>query len=73
MFTDAAGNDFYFSYRTLVAFQPRNGQMFVHANDWGVTTGKHLNWIDGGSKKERLNDADFKAKYEELFQETVNA
>ena len=45
--------DYYFSYETLVAFRhPRVG-MVVHTNDWGPTTGKHLNWIDDGEKEDK--------------------
>lgn len=40
----------WFSYETPVAFQVADGLVVVRQNDWGVTTGKHLSWIDGGSK-----------------------
>lgn len=69
MFTDPQGNEFYFSYETLVAFK-HNGNLYVHQNDWSRTTGKHLNWIDGGSdkaKSRRLNDEEFNSKYNEFF------
>lgn len=48
----ADGRDYYFSYKTLVAFRGRNG-LVVRQNEWGPTTGKHLNAIDGGSKETR--------------------
>jgi hypothetical protein len=44
----------YFSYRTPVAFRGNGWPLTVSENDWGTTTGKHLNWIDGGDKKARL-------------------
>ena len=45
--------DVYFSYKTPVAFRaPRTG-LVVRQNDWGPTTGKHLNWIDGGDKSDK--------------------
>ncbi len=61
--------DFYFSYDTLVAvacpflitIAPYDG-MIVRQNDWSTTTGKHLNWIDGGepaNKKKRLTATEF--------------
>lgn len=57
---------FYYSYQTLVAFKGTNskGEHFsvIHQNDWGNTTGKHLNWIDGGSKEakaKRVEDNEF--------------
>lgn len=50
----------YFSYETVVAFQD-NGGLVVRENDWSTTTGKHLNWIDGGgdAKKKRLPSQQF--------------
>ena len=36
---------FWFSYETLVAFYIK-GEFHIRKNDWGSTTGKHLNWID---------------------------
>ena len=36
---------FWFSYETLIAFNI-NGEFHIRKNDWGTTTGKHLNWID---------------------------
>ena len=48
------GVRFYFSYETVVAVA-FEGNTHVIENHWGPTTGKHLNWIDGGNKKDRLN------------------
>lgn len=51
----------YFSYETVVAFQDTDG-LKVRQNDWSTTTGKHLNWIDGGGaleKKKRLTSDEF--------------
>lgn len=39
----------WFSYKTPVAFQLSGGVRVVRKNDWGVTTGRHLNAIDEGS------------------------
>jgi hypothetical protein len=55
------GTKFYFSYETLVAIENEDG-LIVHANEWGPTTGKHLNAIDGGGKEakaERLSSSEF--------------
>lgn len=68
-FEDAAGNEFYFSYETLIAFKPKNCGMYVSENLWGNTTGKHLNWIDGGTKKARLSRDEFNQKYKEIFKQ----
>jgi hypothetical protein len=48
--TDSRGIDYYFSYRTVVAFRTPDHGLTVRRNEWGPTTGKHLTWIDGGSK-----------------------
>jgi len=65
-FQDTRGNTFYFSYKTLVAFE-YDYKTYVRQNDWSTTTGKHLNWIDKGNKKERLTSEQFKLKYKECF------
>lgn len=66
-FTDPQGNNFYYSYQTLVAYRKSGGSIVVRQNDWGTTTGKHLNWIDGGRKAERLSADDFAAKLKADF------
>lgn len=46
-FADAEGNEFYYSYQTLVAFYiARTGKKFCIKNYWSTTTGKHLNAIE---------------------------
>ncbi len=49
----------YFSYRTVVAFQDDGHSIKVIQNQWGSTTGKHLNFIDGGDKVSRLTPEKF--------------
>ena len=49
----------YFSYQTLVAFDAPDFGSVVCKNSWGPTTGKHLNWIDGGNKKGRVSTDEF--------------
>ena|SRR3990167_1321723 len=69
--------ELYYSYKTIVAVRcfhlsQENGHysnFFVHENDWAQTTGKHLNWIDNGDKKTRLNDGDF----QKVLQEALKA
>ncbi len=58
--------DLYFSYSTIVAFRYR-AQLYVIKNYWSTTTGKHLNWIDGGRKKSRLSEEDFNQKLNEVL------
>ena len=52
----------YFSYKTVVAFCDGNSEMQICENVWGPTTGKHLNWLDAGNKKERIEQSEFKDK-----------
>ena len=47
----------YFSYKTPVAFKAP-GQCVIRENDWNVTTGKHLNWINP-DKSKRIPGAAF--------------
>ena len=49
----------WFSYNTPVAFTAPGMGKVVRQNEWGPTTGKHLNWIDGGTKRERVNGDEF--------------
>ena len=48
----------YYSYTTPVAFEI-DGVLKVSENQWSVTTGRHLTWIDGGNKKSRLKREEF--------------
>lgn len=59
------GVDVWFSYETPVAFCAPDCGRIVHENDWGRTTGKHLNWIDGGEKSSRVNDETFQRLWQE--------
>ena len=68
-FIDAGGNSFWFSYSTLVAFSKPGHPRVVHENDWGPTTGKHLNWIDSGNKKARLGATQFRTTLDAQFGE----
>lgn len=59
------GVEVYFSYKTVVAFRGPKGLRVIQ-NQWGPTTGKHLNWIDGGDKKGRLTAEQFQKEFSEL-------
>ena len=48
----------YYSYETIVAYEDIQDGLIVHKNIWGVTTGKHLNWINDDHSI-RLDSADF--------------
>ena len=47
--------DVYFSYRTPVAYSLDGCPPIVRRNEWGPTTGKQLNAIDGGDKRARVD------------------
>lgn len=49
----------WFSYDTVVAFHEDGHSRRVSKNLWGPTTGKHLNAIDDGNKKDRLPRKEF--------------
>lgn len=56
----------YFSYKTLIAFCAPGVGRVVSKNIWGPTTGKHLKWIDGGSKSDRVDRDTFEEKWKEV-------
>lgn len=55
VFDLGTGARVWFSYKTPVAFKLGSEPLIVRENDWGPTTGKHLNAIDGGDKKSRVS------------------
>lgn len=56
MFTDAKGVRYYFSYKTLVAFQIPGDPVVCRENDWGPTTGGHLNQIEPDKSRRVAGD-----------------
>lgn len=50
-----------FSYRTVIAFYGPDDSA-VRVNDWGPTTGKHLNAVDGGDKSARIPGDEFERR-----------
>jgi len=68
VFTDPHGNDFYYSYDTLIAFSTSRTGLVCRKNEWGTTTGKHLNWIQP-DKKKRVTGKEFDRIYSETFPE----
>ena len=55
---DDKGIYYYKSYNTIIAFEV-DGMITARQNVWGSTTGKHLNWIDGGDKNSRYDTEGF--------------
>ncbi len=54
----------YFSYKTLIAFRTPETGLVVSENVWSRTTGKHLNWIDGGNKEDRKGRSEFETMWQ---------
>lgn len=57
----------WYSYQTPVAFLIPGYGMVVHQNQWGPTTGKHLNKIDP-DKSKRVTIKEFQALWDERTQ-----
>ena len=57
----------YFSYNTPVACQITGESAVVSVNIWSSTTGRHLQWIDGGDKESRIDNATFTRQLEEIL------
>lgn len=68
-YIDIGTATFYFSYQTVIAFSTPKTGLIVRKNSWKATTGKHLNWIDGGNKKSRINSEEFENKLNEVLKE----
>ena len=57
---DVAGVTYYFSYSTCIAFNAWNGNgPILRVNEWGPTTGKHLNAVSRTAP--RLDENQFNA------------
>ena len=56
--------DVWYSYSTPIAFRIWGHDRVVCLNEWGPTTGKHLNWIDGGDKAFRVSGEEFEKLWE---------
>jgi hypothetical protein len=70
---DIGGFTLWYSYKTLVAFRAPGHPRVVSENVWTVTTGKHLNMIDGGDKKSRVDHETFKRLCGELLDPAFQA
>lgn len=57
----------YFSYETPVAFWYPSTGIVIRENDWGTTTGKHLNWIDS-DKSKRISGEEFEKKLNKVLE-----
>lgn len=65
--------ELFYSYQTIVAYREFGGDgLVVSQNDWGTTTGKHLNWIDDGDKGSRIPYEEFKTKLNAMLERRLN-
>ena len=64
---------YWFSYRTCVGFldYSTGRGIVVRRNDWGPTTGKHLNYIDDGTPQAKARRVDGEA-FQALLAETAD-
>ena len=56
----------YFSYRTLIAFESKKTGLVIRQNEWGITTGKHLNSVHPDHTI-RISGKKFERIYREAF------
>lgn len=68
---DLAQITVWFSYKTPIAFRVNGHERVVRENTWGPTTGKHLNAIDDGDKRNRVSAEKFKQLWEEQIGTTL--
>lgn len=57
--------DLYFSYQTIIAFAKPGVGIIGRKNEWGPTTGKHLNLA--GPFRERLDGDEFERRLADLL------
>jgi hypothetical protein len=62
----------WFSYKTPIAFHVEGHSRVVLKNYWSTTTGKHLNAIDGGNKKGRVDQETFDRLWAEQVEAVFN-
>lgn len=60
----------YYSYKTIVAYYDHQDGLVCSENVWGVTTGKHLNWIEP-NKKNRVENGKFNVMLREMLARRV--
>lgn len=59
----------WFSYSTPIAYNLPGEGTVVRRNEWGPTTGRHMNEIDGGSadrRAARIDGAEFVARLDRI-------
>lgn len=59
----------WYSYTSPIAFLVSGNPLVVRQNEWGPTTGKHINAVSGGNKTERVDFATFARLWKEQLSE----
>lgn len=70
LLVDLGELELWYSYETIVAFRDDTG-LKVSENVWGVTTGKHLNWIEP-NKKKRVKNTEFETLLKEALERHIH-
>lgn len=60
------GVTLYFSYETLIGFRKGNF-LCIRKNEWGNTTGKHMNAIPGSGSVDKMDEEQFIYAYERIM------
>lgn len=64
--------ELYYSYETIVAYYDSQDGLVCSVNQWGTTTGKHLNFIEP-NKKNRVEVDVFEAMLQEMLSRRLAA
>ena len=67
---EAPGLKVYYSYQTPVAYEI-GGEMVMRVNDWSSTTNKHMSWIGGVARDDRIPGWRFEEKLAEVLDVNV--
>lgn len=64
----------WYSYKTPIAFKLHGMPIVIRENEWGVTSGKHFNALDGGEKEAkaaRVDSAGFETRWAMMADKVV--
>ena len=67
----AGGRTYFFSYETCIAIEARGQAAVVSVNNWGPTSGKHINWAKNAIYAEPVETCepdDLESKLDELIE-----
>jgi hypothetical protein len=61
------GTTYWFSYETPIAIKQYGENVLVRSNDWGRTTGKHINYIKEQYNAVQIKGETFEKVLAEMF------